>query len=128
MKSQIVPFEISVNLKEIGYDDPTWFVYPNIHDENTNHEPIKWNSTFDETFKNSFNTYTASAPIWGQVFEWFRENGFYNYIIDSLNGYEIVISNSYLFYQDKLHENATYLQAQIKCVNDLIHYYKKQKS
>jgi len=127
MKSQIVPFEISVKLKEIGYDEPTWFVYTNIHDENINCEPVTWSTSLDETFKNSYNSYTASAPIFGQVFEWFRENGFSNYIIDSLDGYEIVILNSYLIYRDELHENSTYLEAQIKCVNDLIHYYKLNK-
>ena len=87
----LVPLDIAIKLKEIGFNEPTLFHYY----ENDFDVTIETNSYYDEgeaqgylhfyisAFKEeSFNRdkKCISLPTWEQVFEWFREKGFDSYI------------------------------------------------
>lgn len=57
MNKQFVPFELSVKLKELGFDEPCFGGWDNNR---------KWNYHPDSDIE-------VDAPLWQQAFDWFRE-------------------------------------------------------
>jgi hypothetical protein len=127
MNEHFVSFELSLKLKEIGYDEPCWFVYKDIQEENITQTPVKWNNSFDEGFRNSFNSYTASAPIWAQPFQWFSDNGFKSYIIDNFTSCTVVIYDIENTLFEQTNNDWDYNQSRIVCLTKLIEFYVNQQ-
>lgn len=126
MYNDIVTFDVAILLKEIGFNEPCWFVYTDINIENPDAKPIKWGMKSEDTFENSFNKHTASAPMWSQVFRWFRkEYSTDSYIKkESENTYFYHIWNGVVWIT-----NATnsYEDSEKNCVLELIHMLKQGK-
>ena len=72
MKEQFVTYEIALKLKELGFDEECFGRY-----EGTDYYLEKWNGVKLEpthtTSQNTFSWQLASAPLWQQVIDWFRE-------------------------------------------------------
>lgn len=87
----LVPIEIAIKLKEIGFDEPTLFHYYE-NDFDVSVETIDYynegeaqgylNFYISALKEEDFNIYSyyISIPTFEQVFEWFREKGFDSYI------------------------------------------------
>ena len=62
MKNQFTTYEISLKLKELGFDEKCFGKYSNVQDEFV---IITWDTNpFGDQIK---------APLWQQVIDWFRE-------------------------------------------------------
>ena len=87
----LVPLDIAIKLKEIGFDEPALFHYY----ENDFDVTIETNSYYDEGEAQGYLHFYISAfkeenfnrdkkcislPTWEQVFEWFREKGMFHSI------------------------------------------------
>jgi hypothetical protein len=84
MNKEFVPYEESLELKELGFDEPCFAGYSILT------EKIEFYSKPLLT-RDSF---TVDAPTYSQAFRWFRDNhGFYNQIHKGY-GWEGIIRNS----------------------------------
>ncbi len=68
MKNQFLPYELALQLKELGFNEECFGLYnPNIHldfySKNSNIDLITDNKNV-----------VCSAPLWQQVIDWFRIN------------------------------------------------------
>ena len=144
----LVPLDIAIKLKEIGFDEPALFHYY----ENDFDVTIETNSYYDEGEAQGYLHFYISAfkeenfnrdkkcisiPTWEQVFEWFREKGFDSYIgLENLpypnEGiyyyFEISKPNLYRINQlDCQGEFDDYNEARETLVKDLIQTYKREQ-
>lgn len=112
MKNQFVPYELSFKLNELGFDEECFGFY-----DNKNKYLIQLHSSKD---KNSI-----LAPLFQQVFDWFREKYNLHCVIDE---YENPKSWGYLINNDDLDEECnfeTYEEARQACLEKLIELSKK---
>jgi hypothetical protein len=67
MVEQFVPYEIALELKELGFDEPCIACY----------YKLNMLATYSENLfePKNYNTsgYCVSAPLWQQAFDWFRK-------------------------------------------------------
>lgn len=63
MKKEFVPYELALELKDLGFDEECFACY--LDDKYLNVEYCK------KQFH--FHGQVASAPLWQQAFDWFRE-------------------------------------------------------
>ncbi len=67
LEKDFVPYEEALALKELGFDEPCFGVFPDGSKlVKINGEPRNWND-------NVINGETTSAPTFSQAFRWFRE-------------------------------------------------------
>lgn len=88
MEKEFVPFELSVKLKEIEFDEPCLALYKRDGSELATLDYIDYDRL--KGSKNSELTgywYNTAAPIWQQVFDWFREKYNLSYCV-AFNGSE----------------------------------------
>lgn len=81
MKTQFATYEITVALRELGFDDFEMFGWY-IKEDNTNFG--KTLHTLDDNDFYFNPQYCIAAPLWQQVIEWFREE---HQIIIDIYGY-----------------------------------------
>lgn len=123
MKDQFIPCEQALELKELNFNEPCFACY--LTDKFLNVEYTK------KQFH--FHGQVASAPLWQQAFDWFRE----------VYGYEISIvkrtPTSYKFEISKLVTEgddyffndfsfSTFQEARFACLNKLIELAKLEKT
>ena len=126
MDNQFIPYEQALELKELGFDEQCIAYYVNNQDK----------LIFDITGVNNFTRtnygsvlgkHCQAAPLWQQVFEFFREKYNLHYIIYkniNIDGYDfceittdnIINKNSYV----------TYEEARLECLKKLIELAKEQ--
>ena len=127
MKNEFIPYEQALELKELGFDEPCLGkIYADGGSEQLSY-PYK-NS--DQIGKVT----SCSAPLYQQVFRWFREKynlrgfiGFrpnvkqfdYHVYDMSLSGKEYVKQRTYEEFQ-KDPKFGTYEEAELECVKELI--------
>ena len=127
MKNEFIPFQQALELKELGFDEPCFGkIYADGGSEQLSY-PYK-NS--DQIGKVT----SCSAPLYQQVFRWFREKynlrGFIGFrpnvkqfdchVYDmSLSGKEYVKQRTYEEFQ-KDPKFGTYEEAELQCVKELI--------
>jgi hypothetical protein len=127
MEKEFVPYEQSLELKELGFDEPCMCFYNNRKELKVYHNADKdWNTLEHQLLSNSKITLpnTYSAPTYSQVFRWFREkyklsgtphyftNGFYCYTINDMKNSK---KSNRLFT-----EFETYEEAELACLRKLI--------
>ena len=126
MDNQFIPYEQALELKELGFDEQCIAYYVNNQDK----------LIFDITGVNNFTRtnygsvlgkHCQAAPLWQQVFEFFREKYNLHYIIYkniNIDGYDfceittdnIINKNSYV----------TYEEARLECLKKLIEIVKNK--
>jgi hypothetical protein len=106
MKNQFCTFEISLKLKELDFDEQCFGFY---------YEHIKTGFTVEvrKIQLNQLGKYDTLAPLWQQVFDWFREK--HNIIIevwydnsqnDGFNWlYEIYVNDKEFDHDGSYHDN-----------------------
>jgi len=128
MKNEFIPYEQALELKELGFDEPCMFTYTNNlvqycphHLTNTNLRPFKENP--------------ISAPLYQQVFRWFRNKYdidisintiYYKYNENISKKYRVVIDNKTMFTNVGFYD--TYEEAELAFLNKLIMIVKQQKT
>ncbi|MFW6225475.1 MAG: hypothetical protein ACOC3V_00785 [bacterium] len=124
MKNQFVPVELAIKLKELGFNDPCFGYFDikglNAHKHPKN--PMNLNSNWVEDKKNTI----VSAPIYQQVFEWFRMvHEIDIYPMNYKNGYTFIINqnkDNYVYWRNKM--PYSYDKARDICIKKLINILK----
>ena len=118
LEKEFVPFEIALELKQLGFDDEVIATYPK------NRRELKLN--------NVKVTETTKAILFQQAFRWFRENYslqgiiwsgkistvFYGYNILNISKQKYIINNTELGGGDCDYD--TYEEAELACLKKLI--------
>ena len=127
MESLFCPYELALELKELGFDEISLFCYDTVHEGNPlSHCPHLFLNSQLEGFENE----PISAPLRQQAFRFFREKYGLHYIIckniqmDGY-GYREVILIPYM----EENENTifkTYEEAEVECLVKLIEIAKEQ--
>lgn len=126
MKEQFVPYEISLKLKELGFNEECFAYY-------RNRELYRWiiyECQFfrDQTYWLNSNceiNENCGAPLWQQAFEWFRINhklDSYCRVNEESNDYYWRIIKLYEDHKIKTYSAFTYSYelAKIECLKKLI--------
>jgi hypothetical protein len=134
-----VPYEIALELKQLGFDEPCIAHYTVVPEDNINwftisEQAVTDNSSIFGSSKN-YNTKwfetegTISAPTYSQAFRWFRENyeldseiymnheygvKFYTYLVLKLKKSIVSHKSGYAVKQN------TYGEAELACLKKLI--------
>ena len=143
----LVPLDIAIKLKEIGFDEPTLFHYYE-NDFDVSVETIDYYNEgesqgylnfYISALKEDFNIYSyyISIPTFEQVFKWFRKKGlvgtmeFEDFNLDEITCYyAYLITNSsgeILFYSPNYRIYETYEEAREALVKALIQIYKSEQ-
>ena len=70
MNKEFIPYELALELKQLGFDEPCFGVY----------------ATKDGYVRKSAYDEIGNAPLYQQAFRWFDENtDFQGFVIDSIN-------------------------------------------
>ena len=127
MESLFCPYELALELKELGFDEISLFYYDTVYEGNPlSHCPHLLLNSQLEGFENE----PISAPLWQQAFRFFREKYGLHYIICKniqMDGYgyrEVTL----IPYMEE-NENTifkTYEEAEVECLVKLIKIAKKQ--
>ena len=119
MNREFIPYEQTLALKELGFDEPCFATY---HKELHAIIPIYANYTNQDVIK---------APLYQQVFRWFREN----YGLHSKVGLYNFHENTYCFnvvtktiphYLDKVTHFHSHEEAELECLKKLIEIVKNK--
>lgn len=113
MEKEFIPYELALELKQVGFDEPCWGSY---YHAGKKFELGEW-LTHGE--------YTVLAPTYSQAFRFFREKGIVNEIhsdFDKMLGYNrgyIPVVQFIEFYNNgDCYE--TYEEAELACLKKLI--------
>jgi hypothetical protein len=128
MEKEFVPFELSLKLKLIGFDEPCLAVYRggSLYGSGTSvnryYDDGHWELEKNSNYGGKIYQW-VSAPTFSQVFRWFREN--YNlkgcitpveYLDGTPDTYHWSIYDNYNSGNDQL----TYEEAELACLEKLI--------
>ena len=126
MNKDFIPYEQSLELKELGFDEPCFMFYEQgtsskylqkgINDDywGDYSEPRDWNSIPNKPWKPFCQC--VSAPLYQQVFRWFREK--YNAHIYPQKFTDNTWHVSWGDWESPVFE--TYEEAELECLNKLI--------
>ena len=136
----LVPLDIAIKLKEIGFDKPSPFVlqYGEVQIltcyDFWHAGVIDIEVTIDKDLERVNSDETTVVPTWEQVFEWFREKGLESYIrleshahFDEGNYYYFEITKSNLRQLDWQGDFDDYNEAREALVKALIQTYKNEQ-
>ena len=123
MQKEFIPYELALELKELGYNQSDYLNWYNLKGK------LQWDSEYSES---EFSKKCCSAPLYQQVFRWFRErynlNGILNHYPNTKlwdfsvhdlrwTGKEFI---GYVKKEDRSVRYSTYEEAEIACVKKLI--------
>ena len=136
----LVPFDIAIKLKEIGFNKKTMFYFfsadTTFKFSISEDIPLDYILPIGDVELDNYNRkgFYASIPTWDQVFEWFREKGFESYIrleshahFDEGNYYYFEITKSNLRQLDWQGDFDDYNEAREALVKALIQTYKNEQ-
>ena len=112
MKTEFIPYEQAVELKELGFDEPCFGFYNDME----NNKPMGGNFPCDGR---------NSAPLWQQAFRWFREKYKFDLTIQHNKKYIAIVYSSVKNFS--IDEYDTYEEAQLECLKKLIEIVKNEK-
>lgn len=126
MQDQFIPYNLALELKELGFNEECLAFY-SAHPGDKRKWMIlpEFEIRKELYLKNDYGLNTVTAPLWQQVFDWFREekkllgllypadSGDFIYTIETFenNG------KDYRLYQSG---NYSYKEARLLCINKLI--------
>ena len=127
----LVPLEIAIELKEIGYKEDCYFEFSK--DNGLTLETLERESSIigidDLLFGTNECWQNISVPTWTEVFAWFRARGLHH-IIRYLLAHKLyfyAINETYYLKNKGSGIYDTYEEAQKECVKALIKTYKTMK-
>jgi hypothetical protein len=100
MEKEFVPYQESLELKQLGFDEPCMFAYRNSDGEQSLMSFSKWQNFTKHDNHDGF----AAAPLYQQAFRFFREkfNLEYQIIKSASDSYSAVIHLNTREYLDKI--------------------------
>jgi hypothetical protein len=119
MEKEFLPYEIALELKELGFDEPCYKGYTEDYKE-----LISFSNTHTNTsVKTTLPTKPFTTPLYQQVFRWFREKHNLNsFVIDS-KSYSWYFNINDMVKDDVISEVLyfrTYEEAELECLKKLI--------
>lgn len=145
MEKDFIPYEQALALKKLGFDEPCFTVYRygNLYGRGTSinkyYEDGHWGLEKNSNYGGSIEQW-VTAPLYQQVFRWFRKKYILLGFIEPANGYEDkslfafyicddeqnIIDDSHSYSKDSsLHFN-TYEEAEHACLEKLIELVKQK--
>ena len=97
----LVPLDIAIKLKEIGFNKKTMFYFfsgdTTFKFSISEDMPLDYILSIGDVELNNYNRkgFYVSIPTWEQVFEWFREKGYYGNLEATSKG-----TSAYIFYPE----------------------------
>ena len=125
MNNEFVSYEIALKLKELAFDEPCFTYYYNINGNIRTGIEVHIHNAW--TYAGTKKIETTLAPLYQQVFRWFRNKYdidisintiYYKYNENISKKYRVVIDNKTVFTNVGFYD--TYEEAQKKCILDLI--------
>jgi hypothetical protein len=123
MEKLFLPYELALEIKTLGFDEPCLFDYNRWNTERLN------SSYYNYVNYNKGET-MVSAPIFQQVFKWFRKKYDLHSLIESYNqdenGNDIEYIYSYRIVTNKIFPKEmnvflnSYEEAELECIKKLI--------
>jgi len=85
MEKEFVPYELSLELKQLGFDEPCFAYYSYDGDYILGIDEVRFDtiSTYDQNSNLSKDSNACSAPLYQQAFRWFREKYKVRFFIES---------------------------------------------
>lgn len=133
MENEFVPYEIAIKLKELGFDEPCVGVYHSRIDAtfaSSKQEKIsftfrmfqypKRNSDANTVIGTFIGESGCYAPMYQQVFRWFREMGEDSIVLPSSQFYTPLVYNEKNKSGKKKELYDTYEEAELACLEKLI--------
>lgn len=138
MKDQFIPYEQALELKELGFDEEIIGYYDELKDLHIGCSVHKFYSDKDNFGNLTYRPDTYAAPLWQQVFDWFRVN---YALMGQITDIEVLAGNvksyrwSYGVFEvdrdecigkdESLLGYLTYSEAKLECLKELIKIAKK---
>jgi hypothetical protein len=130
LNKEFIPYELALELRELGFDEPCLAYYDNDGDFLGD---ISVNEDIGNLYRNSFlvmyNDFKyadVASPLFSQAFRWFREKGF---LID-FSSHDKDIHEFYIRWSPNksiLSDTyATYEETELACLNKLIEIVKQK--
>ena len=124
MKHEFVPYEPSLDMKELGFDEPCFGTYLSSFQSNWKVYELILEMGMNEEFEDNRNVYllegACSAPTFSQAFRWFRENHKLGAIVGQF-GYGIEDEYGQIIYNiDDDEKPLCYEEAELACLIKLI--------
>ena len=110
MKTEFIPYEQALELKELGFDEPCF----------------GYRAEGDDVMIKHIPHCVISAPTFSQAFRWFREKSFICHVTNDLSDscydeiYVYVMTKGYGDLIDRSEEYRTYEEAELACLKKLI--------
>ena len=134
MDKEFAPYEPSLALKELGFDEPCfgWFrstLIPSNFTEFFLETEFGMNESPSDWVNSNFLDKACSAPLYQQAFRWFREKyGLVGIIKFGTNDFTYNVYNEDgmgLLTKESLNFNSTYEEAELECIKKLIEIVKQ---
>ena len=143
MKTEFIPYEQALALKELGFNEPCFKGYTEEYKTLISFSNTHTNSSV----KNALPTKPFTAPLYQQAFRWFRKKYNISYSIDWMsrssefyNGYYVhfrgindnkINQENFIVLNDELPSKGykvykTYEEAELACLNKLIEIVKNK--
>jgi len=133
MGKEFVPYEIALELKEIGFDETCITNYYDGELENPTVDTYPNNNKYLAEKHSEFGE-CISAPLWQQAFRWFREKHNIHVSPNLIEVGDIVYNFTYRIWKRKrlsdpilLFGCATYEEAELICLKRLIEIVKENE-
>lgn len=126
MEEQFVPYELAVELKELGFDEYCFGEYFIIKGS----DKVVFETEGEESCSCTMREHGSiiKAPLWQQAFEWFRKKGLSSHIeYWGIFGYYYKIDNK-LYGNSKENCGFDYDTAKIECIKTLINIYEYEQT
>lgn len=125
ISKQFVPYEECLKLKELGFNEKCFGYYRIANDGFNNPTPTLKNTLYQVPI----NSWSISAPLWQQAFDFFR----IKYGFNNINIYSKENTNEWYFtiYNNTITTNneilSSYEEARLDCLRELIKLAKEKK-
>jgi len=129
MNKEFVSYEIALDLKEMGFDEPCFGKWLSSLQSNWKDYGLILEMGMNEEFEDNRNVYllqgACSAPTFSQVFRWFREKyELYSFVFKFDEGF------GYETYKEGVTQTnesfGTYEEAELECLKKLIEIVKNK--
>ena len=117
VQRDFIPYEQALELKELGFDEECLFAYYGKSDL-SNFKESDYELCGDRHNSSFKGDGRVSAPLYQQVFRWFRENYDLHYNIDYVSAADIFKYE--LWIKGRIYKYNTYEEAELACLNKLI--------
>jgi hypothetical protein len=131
MENEFVPYEQSLELKELGFDEECFGRY--LTEEAWKLDLTPKSFKIKECQNSKCSEFDLSAPTYSQAFRWFREKYKLESVVQRADDFIWYKFTIYLYlsdskgFVDSYHEFKTYEEAELACLIQLIKIVKDEK-